>query len=135
MFTSLLVLRGRLLGAGPTPEEERAAMEKNRDFCPIEFGSPGRAHFARTKRANTEKQKSLFFLSGRIEVARASRLGDPSFVRANLNVSTPKLRTLFSVRANWGRPGESPGQPRICPGETDAESRNPKAGVSFSGPI
>ena len=75
--------RGRLLGVGPTPEEERAAEEKQGVLSGRIFGSLGRARFARTKGAYIEKQKGLFFLSGRIEVARASRPGDPGFVRAS----------------------------------------------------
>ena len=96
--------RGRLLGAGPTSEEERAVKGKTGNIRPIEFwvarsSRSGEPIFDRTKGAYTEKQKGLFFLSDRNEVDRASRSGDPGFVRAIVNVSTLEVRTLFPVRS------------------------------------
>ena len=73
-----------MLGAGPTPEEERAAMETNRVFCPINFWVARASPFRPDKKGRYREIEESVFLSGRIEVARVSRPGDPIFVWARL---------------------------------------------------
>ena len=96
--------RGRLLGAGPTPEEERVVKGETGNIRPIEFcvarsSRSGEPISIGQKGRFAEKQKGLFFLSDRNEVDRSSRSGDPGFVRVIANVSTPDVRTLFPVRS------------------------------------
>ena len=125
-----------MLGAGPTPEEERAVKSKTGNIRPIEFWVDRSSPFSIGEKGRfAEKQTGLFFLSDRNEVDRSSQSIDPGFVRSIANVSTPDVRTLFFCPIEMRSIDRVDRSTLDLSDRDDAELGNSKAGVSLSGPI